>query len=552
MPIDLNRLCLNCMNVLPHPQAVCPHCNWSRRTDQNNTSQLPQDTRLKNPGNGHEYLIGKAIGQGGFGIVYVAWDIANDRKVAVKEYYPYSKIISRTRSNTVEVSPNTQENVDYFNHQKKRFRQEAEKMMLFSDSPNIVNVFEFFEANNTAYIVMEFIEGQTFAQVLERVPNKRMSLETVLANFKPIVSILERMHTTPFTDDDGWHAGIIHRDISPENIIYAVDGSVKLLDFGAARSSDPTNPTGILRHCYAPWEQYLSKGATSAQGSWTDVYAFAATVYQAITGELPPPAIDRAVNDNIKPPSSFGIQISPEQEQILLKGLAVDYKSRYQSIRKFYDDLVRAIYKSKIKQSYDDLIREIYKSKMQEEKLKKTLQQVESPKQSTTSVAQMDSWRSLIGIACVLVIALIFVTNKNSDSSANIHLNAKTELSLNGIDLGGSVFDIEKILGKPQKTKKYSYDEAYEYDGLTIYATSDGHITSILTTNPAHKTLRGLHVGSTYGEVLEKYGSNSTDSIDDDGDILHKYFFTTLDGQSGELWFVVNNSRVSQIDLFYK
>ena len=246
MPIDLNRLCLNCMNVLPHPQAVCPHCNWSRRTDQNNTSQLPQDTRLKNPGNGHEYLIGKAIGQGGFGIVYVAWDIANDRKVAVKEYYPYSKIISRTRSNTVEVSPNTQENVDYFNHQKKRFRQEAEKMMLFSDSPNIVNVFEFFEANNTAYIVMEFVEGQTFAQVLERVPNKRMSLEMVLTNFKPIVSILEKIHTTPFTDDEGWHAGIIHRDISPENIIYSVDGSVKLLDFGAARSSDPTNPTGNI------------------------------------------------------------------------------------------------------------------------------------------------------------------------------------------------------------------------------------------------------------------------------------------------------------------
>ncbi len=556
MAVDLKRLCMGCMNELPHPQAVCPHCNRSRQTEQNGALQLAQETRLKNPGNGKEYLIGKTIGQGGFGIVYVAWDIVNERKVAVKEYYPYSKIVNRTRSNTVNVMPNTQENIDFFNHQKKRFRQEAQKMMLFSDSPNIVNVFEFFEANNTAYIVMEFIEGQTFAQVLERVPNKRMSLETVLANFKPIVDILERIHTTPFTDEDGWHSGIIHRDISPENIIYAVDGSVKLLDFGAARSSDPTNSTGIVKHGYAPWEQYLSKGSAATQGSWTDVYAFAATIYQAITGKLPPKSIDRSVKDTIEMPSSLGVDISSEQERVLLKGLAVDYKNRYQSIKQFYDDLMRAI----------------YKSKMQEDKPKKSFEQAESPKQSTVTESRANSSQAslpnirifLIGIVCVLAVALIFVANKIStvdtaqsntktETTDTAYRNAKTDLSLSGIDLGVSILDAEKIFGKPQKIRRVSDEEMYSYNGLTVYA-HDGHVSRILTIDPMRKTLRGLQVGSNYSEVIDKYGANYIDSVDVAGDIMHNYiyFFTTLDGKQGELCFTLRKGRVSQISLFYK
>ena len=344
MPTDLNRLCLGCMRALPHPQATCPYCGWSRQTSQNLAGQLPQGITLTNPLNTRQYLIGKTVGQGGFGIVYTAWDIAGDRKVAIKEYFP-KQYVSRDNSNTVILTSNSQNDKDFFDKQKKRFRQEAEKMQLFTDSPNVVTVLDFFDANNTSYIVMEFIEGRTFEHVLKYAPNQRLTLQDVLSNFQKVVDILERMHHTPWTDDSGkFHQGIIHRDISPENIMYASDGSVKLLDFGAARVAKPNDPTQVLKHGYAPYEQYLSIGTAAMQGPWTDVYAFAATIYRAITGQLSAKSFDR-VNTNVDPlvlPSAFGIQITPAQEQVLLKGLAVDYHNRYQSVSQFYNDLVNA------------------------------------------------------------------------------------------------------------------------------------------------------------------------------------------------------------------
>ena len=345
--INLNSLCLGCMSTLPHPKAVCPNCGWSRKTDQNSVSQLKQGIILRNPTNGNQYLIGKAAGQGGFGIVYVAFDVTNNRKVAIKEYFP-NQFVNRDHSSTVIPINDTQENRNFLAKQKRRFYQEAEKMQLFHDSPNVVNVLDYFEANDTAYIVMEFIEGQTFAKVLDRMPNKRLSLKDVLANLKPIVDVLERIHHTPYTDDKGVQQfGITHRDISPENIMYAADGSVKLLDFGAARVSAPGKPpTGIIKPGYAPLEQYLSvSGPDSAQGSWTDVYALAATIYRAITGEIPPNAVDRLGVDKLIPPSAMGIQITPEEEKVLLKGLAVKYPNRYQSVSQFYNDLTQIITK---------------------------------------------------------------------------------------------------------------------------------------------------------------------------------------------------------------
>lgn len=346
--VDVNQLCLGCMNILPHPKAVCPICNWSRQSSQNNLSQLKQGITLTNQANGNQYLIGKAVGNGGFGIVYVAFDLTNNRKVAIKEYFPI-QFVSRDHSGKTIVPINNNEtNRNFLAKQKRRFYQEAEKMQLFHDSPNVVNVLDYFEANSTAYIVMEFIEGQTFEQVLKGPPDNprpgnRLPLNTVLPNLKPIIDILERIHHTPYTDDNGMqHTGITHRDISPENIMYASNGTVKLLDFGAARVSDPGYPpTGIIKPGYAPLEQQLSvPGLDSAQGSWTDVYALAATIYRAITGQIPPNALIRSTSDSLIPPSAMGIQITPHEEQVLLKGLAVKYQDRYQSVSQFYNDLI--------------------------------------------------------------------------------------------------------------------------------------------------------------------------------------------------------------------
>ena len=346
--MNVNNLCLGCMNTLTNPRAACPHCGWSRRTSQNHLQQLPQGITLTNPLNARQYLIGKTVGQGGFGIVYTAWDVAGNRKVAVKEYFP-KHFVTRDRSNTVVLTSDSQSNKEFFDKQKKRFRQEAEKMQLFADSPNVVTVRDFFDANNTSYIVMEFVEGQTLDQILNGpiAKNHRLSLQTVLLNLKQIVAILEQMHHTPWTDDNGKiHQGIIHRDISPENIMYASDGTVKLINFGAPRFT--IHYTQELKPDCAPCEQYFSFGDAAKQGSWTDVYAFAATIYYAITGQFPANSLVRALdrdNTNVDPlvlPSAFGIQITPAQEQILLNGLALDYHNRYQSVSQFYNDLVNA------------------------------------------------------------------------------------------------------------------------------------------------------------------------------------------------------------------
>ncbi len=292
---------------------------------------------LKNNSNGNEYLIGKALGQGGFGVVYIAWDIKNNRRVAIKEYFPFVSIVTRTSSNTLMLNPETPANREFFDKQKLRFHQEAEKMMQFKASPNIVNVFEVFNANNTAYIVMEFIEGHTFLKILSgRDPQP---LDVVLYNLKPIIDVLEVIHNTPYVDSQGIsHKGMIHRDISPDNIMFAGNGTVKLLDFGAARAAGDS-ATRILKPGYAPYEQCLSVGKEAIQDSYTDIYALAATIYKAITGKIPPESINRYSNDTLEPPSKLGAQITPWQEKALLKGLAIKYVDRYQSVSDFYKDL---------------------------------------------------------------------------------------------------------------------------------------------------------------------------------------------------------------------
>ena len=283
--IDFSKLCLGCMNILPHPKATCPNCGWSRNSSQNNTLQLQQDIILENPNKGNEYLIGRALGNGGFGIVYIAWDKSNNRKVAVKEYFP-AQFVARTQASTVVLQNDSQSNRDFYEKQKKRFRQEAVKMQMFNDNPNVVNVFDYFEQNNTAYIVMEFIEGQTFLQFLAEQNNSR-------------------------------------------------------IDFPTAVPGEP--PTGIIKEGYSPYEQTLTVGVQARQEPWTDVYALAATIYRAITGQLPPKSADRSNIDTIILPSAFGISITPQQEQILMKGLAVKYPNRYQSVRQFYTDLYNSI-----------------------------------------------------------------------------------------------------------------------------------------------------------------------------------------------------------------
>ncbi|WP_171016159.1 serine/threonine-protein kinase [Ramlibacter sp. 2FC] len=226
----------------------------------------------------HWYVLERVLGQGGFGITYQARDSNLDKLVAIKEYLPTD---TATRRADATVSPRAQTQSERYNAGLESFIREARTLARFNH-PNIVRVHSVFQHNNTAYMVMEFEEGETLAALLER--RQTLSERELLNVVLPVLDGLALVHA----------AGFIHRDIKPENILVRKDGSPVLLDFGSARAAmGPSRTLTILvAPGYAPYEQYYA--SADSQGPWTDIYSLGATCYRAITGEPPMDAITRS------------------------------------------------------------------------------------------------------------------------------------------------------------------------------------------------------------------------------------------------------------------
>ena len=271
-----------------------------------------------------------AIGFGGFGVIYHAWDMQLEIQVAIKEYYP-NGLVNRVpgQEKVVVYSGNRR---DQFDYGKERFLAEARTMAKFSSHANIVNVYDYFEANNTAYIVMEYLEGITLKQYLRE--NQRIAPEDLIELLVPLIESLDEIHSQ----------GMIHRDISPDNIMVLPDGRIKLMDFGAARDYTEFGEKSlsiVLKPGYAPPEQYQTHGI---QGPWTDIYALCATMYKCITGITPAESIQRIIEDTVQPPSALGIPIPSGMEYALMKGLSISQKNRYQNLNDFCQDFYRQSY----------------------------------------------------------------------------------------------------------------------------------------------------------------------------------------------------------------
>ena len=225
------------------------------------------------------YRIDKILGQGGFGITYLAYNFNLDRMAAIKEYLPIELAV---REGDFSVHPLTEEHGNQFHWGLDRFLSEAKTLARF-EHPNIVRVLDVFEANHTAYMVMSYEEGESLQEVLTR--RKTMEEEELMDILIPILGGLEKVHA----------AGFIHRDIKPANIFLRSDGSPVLLDFGSARQALGVHTktlTSLVSPGYAPFEQYYSK--SDAQGPWTDIYGLGATMFRGITGVPPQDAVDRS------------------------------------------------------------------------------------------------------------------------------------------------------------------------------------------------------------------------------------------------------------------
>lgn len=274
-----------------------------------------------------QYIIKKVLGQGGFGITYMAVDHKTNQNVAVKEFFPDT--LATRMDSTVTTYPG--ERGESFKYGMGCFLQEAETLAEFIGNESIVKIHTYFEENNTAYFVMDFIEGISFDEYIKNNGGK-VDYPTAEKILLPIIDALEVVHSK----------GIVHRDVTPDNIYITKDGSVKLLDFGAARYSlgDKSRSLDVvLKHGFAPKEQYTRHGK---QGPFTDVYTVGASFYFAITGKRPPDSIDRLEEDDLVPPSSLGVSIPAQKEDAILKAMGVQPYERYQTMGEFRTALMQA------------------------------------------------------------------------------------------------------------------------------------------------------------------------------------------------------------------
>ena len=324
--MDFNKICPHCMHQISD-MGTCSYCKKNPNDLPEVSHQLRPFTILQG-----KYLVGGILGEGGFGITYIGLDINLEIPVAIKEFYP-NGFVTRESSVTSAVTVYSSVDKDVVEKWKDNFLGEARCLAKCANLPGVVGVKDFFHENNTVYIVQEFLDGETLKSYIKS-RGGRIPADELIKSMQPIINALNEVHKQ----------GLIHRDISPDNIMLLKNGTMKVLDFGAARSFAEENEKSksvLLKPGYAPEEQYRTRGK---QGPWTDVYALCATMYKCITGVTPLESMERLRHDEMKWPTEMGIPVPKNFENILKKGMAVIAENRIQNMQELYD----AIYNGNI------------------------------------------------------------------------------------------------------------------------------------------------------------------------------------------------------------
>ena len=317
------RICVNCMKEKPNVTGICPFCGFDAAKYHTPSHHLPLYTRLC----ADRYIVGKAIGSGGFGITYIAFDTRLDIPVAIKELFISGKV-RREKTRTVLIDTTAGGRRQY-EEIKRRFMQEAIVLAEMETIEGLVKVKDYFQENGTAYIVMEYLDGRTMKDVFQEFP-RRMAVDEAVSVLTPVIEALARLH----------NKGVIHRDVSLDNIMLLKDGRVKLIDLGGGKrqgDGSAVSTIAIKKSAYTPLEQILGRGGEI--GPQTDVYALAVTIYRCICGKYPKSAGERANDNDIEKPSKLGVKITRKQEQALLKALILDPRKRTQNVQELYEGL---------------------------------------------------------------------------------------------------------------------------------------------------------------------------------------------------------------------
>ena len=471
----MQRRCLNCFNLFDivysdkEEREVCPYCGYCEGTPPKELYHLYPGVGLYN----NRYVIGTCIGFGGFGITYKAWDNVLETVVAVKEYYP-TGLVQRVPGKP-QVIIYTGESKEEYMQGLERFLDEAKNMAKFVDNPNIVHVDAFFEENNTAYLVMEYLPGMTLKSYLKS-KGGRIGCEEVIPIADAVITALKEIHA----------GGIIHRDISPDNIMLCNDGRIKLLDFGAARFSDADQERTrsiILKPGFAPPEQYQAK---SKQGPWTDIYALCATVYRAITGVLPDESVNRVIEDTVQSPIQIYSDIPERISNTVMKGMSIYPEIRFSNV----DELKKALDgEKKVMEP---------KKELRVRRMKRTI---------------------TVGIALLVVVSMsLYVYNMYKNKKADVVMNA-ADISIwiavddqMNEDGAKAMMDsgIEAFTSSQEKVNvNYKFIPEDQYGSELLKAYENGEMPTIFQAQYATKEIMedATSVDKVY-EYMEKSGSD--------------------------------------------
>lgn len=471
----MQRRCLNCFNLFDivysdkEGSEVCPYCGYCEGTPPKELYHLYPGVGLYN----NRYVIGTCIGFGGFGITYKAWDNVLETVVAVKEYYP-TGLVQRVPGKP-QVIIYTGESKEEYMQGLERFLDEAKNMAKFVDNPNIVHVDAFFEENNTAYLVMEYLPGMTLKSYLKS-KGGRIGCEEVIPIADAVITALKEIHA----------GGIIHRDISPDNIMLCNDGRIKLLDFGAARFSDADQERTrsiILKPGFAPPEQYQAK---SKQGPWTDIYALCATVYRAITGVLPDESVNRVIEDTVQSPIQIYSDIPERISNTVMKGMSIYPEIRFSNV----DELKKALDgEKKVMEP---------KKELRVRRMKRTI---------------------TVGIALLVVVSMsLYVYNMYKNKKADVVMNA-ADISIwiavddqMNEDGAKAMMDsgIEAFTSSQEKVNvNYKFIPEDQYGSELLKAYENGEMPTIFQAQYATKEIMedAASVDKVY-EYMEKSGSD--------------------------------------------
>ena len=308
--------CMGCMHKLDW-DGRCHYCGFDERNYKKD-QQLGLHTRLKNG----EYMIGRQLGQGGFGITYIGMDTTLLQTVAIKEYFPFGAV-RRNDRNEIELYDEKYRK-DY-EKGLESFLCEGRILARFSNLTAVVGVKNFFHENNTAYLVMDYVEGLSVREYVKHYGV--LSPDRTLFLVQQVIADMQMIH----------HKQVLHRDVSADNLIITHNGSLKLIDFGATRQEFTKNQytgTILCKQGYSAIEQY-STGRN--QGPWTDIYGLCASIYFMLTGVVPDSAPDRIQNDCVRSLVQMDEIAMPKvQKEAIMKGLAVEVEHRCHTMAELY------------------------------------------------------------------------------------------------------------------------------------------------------------------------------------------------------------------------